>query len=164
MSKEVSSLFPITQRKRSENGVSSSILMTDPTTVELEPEPIPQEWILSGAPVARAKLLVRSKDWTSSVVVWECAAGTFRWHYGRDETIFVISGEAFQLKENGEERRFGPGEVGFFPAGTSCTWRVDDHIRKVAVLRETMWSPVGLGLKAWKKVLRMAGLVGKSPL
>jgi uncharacterized cupin superfamily protein len=141
-----------------------SIVMTVPADVDLEPEPLPREWILSGTPIARSKILVRSRDWTSSVVVWDCTAGSFTWHYSQDETIFVVSGEAFLLLENGSERRFGPGEVGFFPAGTTCTWRVADNIRKVAVLRESMWRPMGFCLKAWKKLLRMVGLSGKSPL
>jgi uncharacterized protein len=148
----------------SESALLRSIVMTVPTNVELDPEPLPQEWILSGAPVARSKILVRSRDWTSSVVVWDCTAGSFTWHYSQDETIFVISGEAFLQLENGSERRFGPGEVGFFPAGTTCTWRVAESIRKVAVLRESMWRPLGFCLKAWKKLLRMVGLSGKSPL
>jgi uncharacterized cupin superfamily protein len=147
-----------------ESTLLRSIVMATPASVDLDPEPIPQEWILSGTPVARSKNLVRSRDWTSSVVVWDCTAGRFTWHYSQDETILVISGEAFLLLENGEERRFGPGEVGFFPSGTTCTWRVADYIRKVAVLRESMWRPLGFCLKAWKKLLRVMGLAGKSPL
>ncbi|HTA24119.1 MAG TPA: cupin domain-containing protein [Terriglobales bacterium] len=107
--------------------------------------------------------MVRSRDWTSTVVVWDCTAGRFRWHYGQDEVILVVSGEAFLLLENGDERRFGAGDVGFFPAGTTATWRVADYIRKVAVVRETVWRPLGFCLKVWKKLLRMAGLSGKSP-
>jgi uncharacterized protein len=141
-----------------------SMVMATPATVELDPEPIPQEWILSGAPIARSKNLVRSRDWASSVVVWDCTAGSFRWHYGQDETVLFLSGEAFLLQENGEERRFGAGDLGFFPAGTTCTWRVGEYCRKVAVLRESMWRPLGMCLKAWKKLLRVVGLAGKSPL
>jgi len=144
--------------------LAKSIVMTDPTTVELEPEPIPSEWILSGNPEARSKTLVRSHDWASHLVVWDCTAGRFRWHYGSDEVLLVISGEAFLLKENGEERRFGPGDLGFFPAGTSCTWRVAGQIRKVAVLREPMWRPLGFGLKVWNKMLRLTGLRRQSAL
>jgi len=146
-----------------ESALLRSIMVTNPATVELDPEPIPQEWILSGAPVSRCKNLVRSRDWTSTVVVWDCTSGRFRWHYSQDETILVISGEAFLLLENGDERRFGAGDVGFFPAGTTCTWRVAENIRKVAVVRETMWRPLGFCLKAWKKLLRIVGLSGKSP-
>lgn len=141
-----------------------SVVMANPANVELQPEPIPQEWILTGAPVSRSKNLARSRDLTSSVVVWDCTAGSFRWHYGQDETVLFISGEAFLIYENGEERRFGPGDLAFFPSGTICHWRVDDYVKKVAVLRESMWRPLGVCLKAWKKLLRVVGLTGKSPL
>jgi uncharacterized protein len=147
-----------------ESAILRSIVMATPAEVELESEPIPQEWILSGTPVARSKILVRSRDLTSSVVVWDCTAGSFHWHYGQDETVLFLSGEAFLLLENGTERRFGPGDLGFVPAGTICTWRVAGQVRKVAVLRESMWRPLGLCLKAWKKLLRTVGLAGKSPL
>ena len=149
-----------------ESALLGSIVMATPATLELDPvaEPFPKEWILSGAPAARSRMLSRSRDWTSSVVVWECTAGSFRWYYSQDETVLFLTGEAFLLQENGEERRFGPGDLAFFPSGTTCTWRVAQSVRKVAVLRESMWKPLGVGLKAWKKILRTVGLSGKSPL
>jgi hypothetical protein len=76
----------------------------------------------------------------------------------------VISGEAFMINEKGEERRFGPGDMGFFPAGTSCTWRITEHLRKVGVLKENVGRPLGLAVKAWHKVLRIVGLSGESAL
>jgi len=144
--------------------MSKAIVTATPATVELDPnlEPFPADWVLSGTPVARSKTLARSHDLTSHIVVWECNAGNFHWHYSYDEVIIVVSGEAFLLTGKGE-RRFGPGDIGFFPAGTSSTWRVPDHIRKVAVLRETMWFPFGLALKGWNKLLRIVGLTGKLP-
>ena len=150
--------------KQFDSALLRSIVMAVPANVELEPEPLPKEWILGGNPVARSKNLVRSRDWALSVVVWDCTPGQFRWHYSQDETILVISGVAFLQLENGDERRFGPGDVGFFPAGTTCNWRVSEHIRKVAVLKESMWRPLGMCLKAWKKLLRTVGLAGKSPI
>ena len=141
-----------------------SIVVATAATVELEPEPIPSDWILSGSPEARCKKLVRSRDWTSHLVVWDCTPGSFKWNYSMDETIVIISGEAFMINDRGEERRFGPGDLAFFPAGSSCSWRVTQTLRKVGILRESMWRPLGLGLKVWRKVLRTAGLAGKSPL
>jgi hypothetical protein len=108
--------------------------------------------------------VVRSHDRTSHIVVWDCTPGSFKWHYGMDEAIVVVSGEAFMINDKGEERRFGPGDLGFFPAGTSCTWRITEHLRKVGVLRESMWRPLGLAVKAWHKLLRILGLAGKSAL
>ena len=58
----------------------------------------------------------------------------------------------------------GPGDVVFFPAGTSCTWSVPTYIKKVAFLRHTMPRPLGLGVLAWNRLLRIVGLTGGSPL
>ena len=143
-----------------------SILMTTPATFELEPEPQPitPGWVLGGTPKSKTQSLARSHDWTSNMVIWECSAGTFNWSYSQDEALVVVSGEAFIRSGKDAERRLGPGDFGFFPAGTSCTWRVPHCVRKVAIVRETMWRPLGMGLKVWKKSLRMIGLAGKSPL
>jgi hypothetical protein len=108
--------------------------------------------------------VVRSHDWTSNIDVWECTAGSFHWHYSKDEAVIVVSGEAFITNEKGEERRLGPGDLGFFPAGTSFTWRIPERVRKIAVLHETMWRPLGFGLKVYKKLLRITGIAGESPL
>ena len=145
--------------------MSKSIVMATPATEELEPEakPLPPAWVLSGTPATRTKNLARSHDWTSNMVIWECA-GSFNWHYTKDEVLVVISGEAFITHGNVEERRLGPGDFDFFPRGTSCTWRVPSGVRKVAFLRETMWRPLGICLKVWSKFLRVVGLGGKSPL
>jgi len=144
--------------------MAKSIVMATAATIDLDPEPIPRDWILSGAPEARSRKLARSHDWTSHIVIWDCTPGTFSWHYSMDEVVIFVSGEAFMTNGSGEERRFGAGDLGFFPAGSTCTWRVTEHIRKVGVLRETIWRPLGLGLKLWKKLLRMTGLTAQSPL
>jgi uncharacterized cupin superfamily protein len=144
--------------------MSKSILTATPATLELDQlGSIPPDWILSGNPKTRRKVLGRSPDWTSNIVVWECAAGSYKWHYNQDEVVIVISGGGFMTNEKGEERWFGPGDVGFFPSGTWCTWRHPDHFRKVAVLKESMWRPLGFSLKVWNKLVRTA-LTGKSPL
>jgi len=140
------------------------VVMGTAETCELGPEPINKEWILSGEPVARSKVVGRSKDWSSSVVVWDCTAGSFYWHYRQDEVIVVISGDAVLLGENGLERRFSAGDYGFFPAGSVAHWRVDSYIRKVALLKEPIWRPVGFAMKAWNKILRGVGIGAASPL
>lgn len=146
--------------------MSKEIVTATPATFELRPEtePILSSWVLTGTPVTRSKNVVRSHDWTSNIVVWECTAGSFNWHYSKDEVVVVVSGEAFITNEKGEERRLGPGDLAFFPAGRTSTWRVPERVRKVAVLRETMWRPLGFGLKVVKKLLRMVGVGGESPL
>ena len=114
--------------------------------------------------MTRTWSVVRSHDRTSDIVVWECTAGRFECRYSVDEVVMVVSGEAFITGENGEERRLGPGDLGFFPAGTSCVWRVPESVRKIAVLRETMWRPLGLGLKVCKRLLRIAGIAAARPV
>jgi uncharacterized protein len=141
-----------------------SIMTATPATLELDRfGSIPTDWVLSGKPETKSKMLGRTNDWTANVVVWECTAGGYKWHYDQDEVIIVISGGGFMTNEKGEERWFGPGDVAFFPAGTTATWRHPDHFRKVAVLKESMWRPLGFALKAWKKLVRTA-LAGPSPL
>jgi len=78
--------------------------------------------------------------------------------YNKDETLVLISGEAFITNEKGEERRLGPGDIVFSPAGTSSTWRVPRYIKKVAFLRHTMPRPLGSGVLAWNLLLRIVRL------
>jgi uncharacterized protein len=135
--------------------MSKAILSVNPNHIDLQSEPVPPRWILSGTPEARGTKLITSNDRTSSVVVWECTPGSFKWNYGQDETALILSGEAFITTDDGAERQLRPGDLVFFPAGSSCTWRVTVCIRKSAVLRETMWPALGLALKVTKKLLRM---------
>jgi uncharacterized protein len=141
---------------------AKSIVIEAAASAELEPAPISPDWILAGTPQARSKILAKSHDRTSWVMVWECTAGRFNWQYSEDETVVVISGEVFITTEKGEERRLGQGDMGFFPAGSSCTWRVDDRIKKVAVLRKDLPPLLGIGVRAWNKLLRIVGLRGQS--
>jgi len=146
--------------------MSESIVITRPLTFEpgAKAEPVVPAWVLEGVPLTRFWDVVRSRDRTSNIVVWECTAGRFEWHYTSDETVVVISGEVFITTQKGEEQRLGPGDLGFFPAGTSCVWRVPERVRKIAILRQTMWPPLGLVLRIWYRLMRITGLRGKSPL
>jgi uncharacterized cupin superfamily protein len=146
--------------------MSRQIVTAAPTALELGPEVIPlaPQSILSGTPVTRIKHVVRSHDLTEDILVWECTAGIFTWNYRKDETIVVVSGEVYITNEKGEERRLGPGDLAFFPAGSSCQWRVPVRVRKIAVEREALWKPLGFGWKAWKKLLRIAGVGRQSSL
>ena len=140
--------------------ILASTLVAD---VNLEPGSIPSKWLLSGQPGTRSKVLGKSQDRLAYIMLWECGAVSYKWHYSKDEAYIVLSGEGFMTDERGVEHRFGPGDVAFFPAGTDATWRHPDHFRKVAVLKEPIWQPIGLGLKAWSKLVQMFGLAGNSP-
>lgn len=146
--------------------MSKQIITAYPEVFELDAnaKPIIPAWVVSGEPVTRTGKVVRSHDWTSNIVIWHCTAGSFKWHYAQDEVVIIVSGEVFITNEKGEEYRLGPGDLAFFPAGSSSLWRVPHEVRKIAVLKETMWRPLGLALKASKKLLRMAGIGGPAPL
>jgi uncharacterized cupin superfamily protein len=138
-----------------------AIVRVAPASVDLEPSGIPADWIFSGTPKAWNREVAGSRDRMSQIVVWECTEGHFKWYYNKDESVVVISGEAFLIKEDGQELRFGPGDVGFFPAGSICEWRVPGPFRKVAVMREPMWRPLGVAVKAWNRLLQMVGVYGR---
>jgi uncharacterized cupin superfamily protein len=131
------------------------ITFADPATVALDPAPIEAGWIVEGAPQARARELARSPDGTTVVIAWSCTAGRFNWHYGVEETAHIISGEAFVTDDAGVERRLGPGDMAFFPAGSRSLWRVPCAVRKLAVCRHAMPRPLGFALRAWKKLIAL---------
>ena len=143
--------------------MSKSIVIDPASTTNLQATPISADWVLEGRPETRSHELARSHGLTSFTMVWDCTAGRFKWDYNKDETLVVLSGEAFITAGNDGERRIGPGDVVFFPAGSSATWRVPNYIKKVAFLRHTMPRPAGFGVLAWNKLLRILGLAGSSP-
>jgi uncharacterized protein len=120
------------------------IVVADLSAVALDPAPIEPSWIIEGAPEARAKELARSADGTAVVVDWSCTAGQFHWHYSVDETLHAISGEVFITNHGGAERRLGPGDMAFLPAGSCSLWRVPCAVRKLAVCRQSLPKPFGL--------------------
>jgi uncharacterized protein len=130
------------------------IVIACPAAVDLAPAPIPREWILSGEPEARSAPLAHSRDGASSVMAWSCTAGRFNWHYTVDETVHIISGEVFITDQTGQERRLGPGDMAFFPAGCRSTWRVPVAVRKLAVCRQAMPGLFGFALRVWNRLTR----------
>ena len=112
--------------------------------VSLSSAPIRAEWVLEGAPVARNAVVAKSADRTALTMLWDCSAGRFRWVYDQDETIHVLEGSATLTLDDGSVETIGPGDVVFFPAGSSAEWRVSSYIRKLAVFREPV--PHGLAM------------------
>lgn len=101
---------------------------------ELQPDPIPRQWILEGNPTARRKLLVGSSDGMASTHMWDCTAGRFNWYYGADEIIHVLEGSVLVEDDAGERRQLGAGDTFLFPAGSRFHWTVPHYIRKIAFL------------------------------
>jgi hypothetical protein len=148
-----------------EDAVSNPVIFAAPADVELNPAPIPSDWIIEGNPQARSKRLASSADGTSTIMAWSCTAGRFKWNYTVDETIHLISGEVFVTDENDNVRRVGPGDMVFFPAGSVSTWYIPDHVRKFAVCRHSMPWVAGFALRAWNKIINIVtGFDGASAL
>jgi uncharacterized protein len=121
--------------------------------VSLGSAPIHKNWILDGEPIARNSPIFKSRDGTAYTMIWDCTAGSFDWYYDRDETFQVLEGSAV-LATRTETREIVPGTVVFLPAGSHARWRVDNYIRKVAFVRQTIPRPFGLALKVWERAAR----------
>jgi uncharacterized cupin superfamily protein len=111
---------------------------------------------------ARAEWLVKSHDRTVSFVIWDCTRGIFRWDYNQDETFVVTAGEAFITDEGEREYRLGPGDMAYCPAGSSCTWRVPDYVKKIAVLRSHLPMPVSFLVRVWHRLMRVVRRMGSN--
>jgi len=136
--------------------MSLPVVVANPSTVELSPSPVPDSWIVEGRPQAKATAIARSQDGGMTVIAWSCTRGRFRWHYQFDEMAHILAGEVFITDESGATRRLVPGDTAFFPSGSTVDWRVTADIRKIAVCRVAVPRLVGLGLRAWNKLRRIA--------
>ena len=140
--------------------MSQPVAFAMPADAELDPSPIHPSWILEGTPQARSTRLTRSADRTASVYAWSCTAGRFRWYYELDEFLHIVSGEVFVTNENGDVRRLGPGDLAYFPAGSTSLWYVPKEVRKFAVCRHSMPRPLGFMLRAWNRLIGL--ITGRS--
>ncbi|HEY6254691.1 MAG TPA: cupin domain-containing protein [Xanthobacteraceae bacterium] len=136
--------------------MSQQVVIANPATVELAPSPFPAEWVIDGAPQAKATAIAHSSDGAMTVIAWSCTKGRFRWHYQVDEMAHLLAGEVFITDPSGSERRLGPGDTVFFPAGSTSVWRVTADVRKIAVCRVAVPKLVGFGLRVWNKLCRTA--------
>jgi uncharacterized cupin superfamily protein len=141
--------------------MSQSIVTAAPATVQLDLMPINPNWVLEGAPRARAKLLASNQDGTIAIMAWDCSAGRFKWLYSEDEIVHIISGEVTITNERGEEQRLSAGDMAFFPAGSTSTWHVPVHVRKLAVLHPEMPMSLRFAWRALRRVQR--SLPSKDP-
>ena len=129
----------------------------------LKPAPIKSDWVIAGAPDAHNKVLFVSADRSIVTILWRCAAGSFRWVYDEEETIYVVDGGMTLTFPDGRVQRVGKGDTVYFPAGAVARWDVDSHVHKVAVFRRP--TPRLLGVlaalhhKAAGVVARLIGLL-----
>ncbi len=147
-----------------ENAVPGLSLPRDIAEADLETSSIPAAWLLSGEARVRSKLLGETQDRLAYAAYWECGAAEFEWHYDKDEFLVILSGDVFVTDKKGRERYYGPSDFVFFPAGTHATWRVPNHLRKIAILKTPLNQPMAFMSRVWTKLLATAGLSGDSAL
>ncbi len=112
----------------------SRILQADVARTDLEPEPITPADVLDGDPVARSVKLTESANGRVTSHIWDCTAGSFRWHYNCHEVIHILEGEALIEDDAGNSFVITAGDVIQFTFGSSAQWTVPTYIRKVAFL------------------------------
>ena len=89
---------------------------------------------ISGTPTFRSNTFGTSQDHSSSSGIWECVGPTqFVWHYGTDETIYILEGSA-EIEYLGKKFTLAAGDSTHFAAGTSANWVVRERIKKTWVL------------------------------
>jgi uncharacterized protein len=103
------------------------------TAVDLAPDPMDPSWILEGHPEARSRRLFLDPDRSISAVLWDCTAGKFDWHYGGDEIIQIVDGEAELTFPNGTVTTVRPGDIVYFPGAQVVRFNVPTYIRKVSL-------------------------------
>lgn len=128
--------------------------------IALDSAPIEPSWVLSGAPMASAKLHSESADGFSSTTIWACTAGAFKWRFEWDETVHILSGSVTVTDETGRRTTISAGDVAYFAAGTWATWEIEDHVKKIAFCRKAFPRPV---LAAMKAKTLLLGLVRGKP-
>ena len=151
-------------RRGSLLGPSVAYSSTSADAAQLALSPINENWILEGAPEARCAILSRSEDQTACTIMWTCTPGKFRWIYEFDETIHLLEGSVV-IDDGKGPRRLGPGDVVFFPAGTSAVWTVEAAVRMLAFCRKALPTPIGAAVKmlrAMRNAMRLTPGEGAS--
>lgn len=143
-----------------------AFVATHAERADWRPAPITPDWVLDGRPVARYVPLARGRDDLGSTTLWDCTAGTFRWHFVWDETVHILEGAVEVTLPTGEVHRLTTGSVAFFPAGSSAIWKVEGHVRKLAVCRRAWPGPLarllGMARAAKRAIVRLrADLPGR---
>ena len=103
--------------------------------IEFKAAPIPESWVISGAPAAQNHVAFVSDDRAVMTIFWRCTAGSFEWIYHDEETIYVLDGGMRLTFPDGEVRQVGAGDAVYFPAGSRAVWDIESHVSKVAVFR-----------------------------
>jgi uncharacterized cupin superfamily protein len=95
----------------------------------LEPMPLDPGQIISGDPQASGVILWKSPDGKDCNGIWQCTPGVFNYTH-TDETATLVAGRVTVTFEAGEPLELGPGDIAFFPEGSTTKWEVHETVRK----------------------------------
>ena len=62
--------------------------------------------------------------------VWSKEASEFPWAYDEPETCLIVEGDVTVTNEDGQAFHFAAGDWVVFPKGMTCTWKVNQDVRK----------------------------------
>lgn len=62
--------------------------------------------------------------------IWEKEVSEFPWSYDMEETCYFLEGDVEVTTEAGEVFRMGKGDLVTFARGLSCTWKINQAVRK----------------------------------
>ncbi|MEL6495077.1 MAG: cupin domain-containing protein [Cyanobacteria bacterium J06623_7] len=65
-------------------------------------------------------------DWS----IWTKEASEFPWTYDEAETCYFLAGDVVVTPDGGEPVTMGKGDLVTFPAGMSCTWTINQAVKK----------------------------------
>lgn len=119
-----------------------------------EPCSIPASDVRSGIPVMRSQEHSTTVDGSAWTVVWDCTRSAFDWHYDVDEVVVILEGSVRVTDRNGTTHTLKVGDAGYFPAGTSWFWEVDDYVRKVAFCHNPIPHTMRLPVRIVRKLAR----------
>lgn len=62
--------------------------------------------------------------------IWSKEASEFPWTYDESETCYFLQGDVVVTPDGGEPVTMAKGDLVTFPAGMSCTWKIQSAVRK----------------------------------
>jgi uncharacterized cupin superfamily protein/GNAT superfamily N-acetyltransferase len=118
-----------------EEATMSSIVTASHQGLDLQPLPLPPDWIVSGDPAPRGQVHLRLPETGIVAGVWECGAGRFLYRFRSDETVRIEAGAVTVTDEAGNAATLVPGDFAHFSAGSLTSWDVEDTVRKTFFIR-----------------------------
>lgn len=62
--------------------------------------------------------------------IWEKEVSEFPWTYDEAETCYFLTGDVIVTPDGGNPVKMGQGDLVTFPAGMSCTWKINQNVKK----------------------------------